>query len=167
MLVSRALDEVLPSAYQSFSCGNLDLDAYLLRFARTNHKKGIGKTFVFLNENQVVGYYTVSMACIEFKHLPDQYQKGIPKYPIPVARIGKLAVDTRFQGNGIGKRLLIDGLKRILEASLSVAAYGIIVDAKNHDVKQFYEKLGFVSYKNDPLALYLPITTVQDLFSTL
>lgn len=166
MFVSKPIDEITPSLLKDFSCGEIDLDIYLKRFAKTNHKKGIGKTFVFLNECRVVGFYTVSMASIEFCNIPARFQLGIPKYPIPVARIGRLAVDTGHQGKMIGRQLLIDALKRILDASRSIAAYGIIVNAKSDKAKIFYEKFGFMSFENEPLSLYLPIMTVIDLFES-
>ncbi len=129
---------------------------------RQNHKKSIGKSFVALVEDCVIGYYTLSMACIEFVEIPEGYNRGIPKYPAPVAKIGRLAVDIRFQGKKIGTALLIDALRKILEASKIVAACAVIVDAKNNSSKKFYSGFGFITYKSD-LSLYLPMKTVEKL----
>jgi predicted N-acetyltransferase YhbS len=162
VLIVKSIEDVDSNAFKEFSCGNDELDAYLKEFARQNHKKGIGKTFVALDEDFVVGYYTLSMACIEFAEIPEGYNKGLPKYPAPVAKIGRLAVDIRFQGKKIGSTLLLDVLKKILEASKIVAACAVVVDSKNDSAKRFYSGFGFIAYKGD-LSLYLPMKTVEKL----
>src|SRR5262245_36421983 len=97
MLLTKAIDLVTPSFYKNFSCNIDELDEYLKRFAKGNHKKNLGKTFVLLNETQVIGFYTISMAAINFYQISEMHRIGIPKFPIPVARIGKLAVDKEYQ----------------------------------------------------------------------
>lgn len=162
MLIVKSIEEIDSKAFEKFSCGNDELDIYLKEFARQNHKKDIGKSFVALFEDCVVGYYTISMACTEFIEIPEGYNRGIPKYPAPVAKIGRLAVDIQFQGKKIGAALLIDALKKILEASKAVAAYAVVVDAKNDSAKRFYEGFDFITYK-DKLSLFLPMKTVKKL----
>ena len=165
MLKTQAIDEVPPRAHYEFSCGVEELDRYLHRFAKTNHKKGIGKTFLLINEECAIGFYTVSMASIDFNKLPEKIQSGIPKFPIPVARIGRLAVAKDHKSKGFGMFLLMDALARIAEAAKSVAAYCVVVDAKNKDVAKFYARYGFDSSKDDPLCLFLPMSTVAELVS--
>jgi len=82
---------------------------------------------------------------------------------IPVAQLGRLAVNSSFQGKEIGSALLIDAFKRIKEASLTVAAYAIIVDAKNDKSKKFYNNFGFIEYKDSQLSLFLPMTSINNL----
>ena len=159
MIIVKSIDEIEAVSYKNFSCGDHELDKYLQMFARQNHKKGIDKSFVAISNECVIGFYTISMSNIEFVDLLDAHKKGLPKYPIPVAKIGRLAVDMQFQGKKIGTALLIDALGKIKEASTVVAAYAVIVDAKNEKAKKFYESFGFVSYKNE-LSLYLPMKTV-------
>lgn len=161
-LIIRSIEEVESHSFKEFSCGNNELDSYLKEFARQNHKKGIGKSFLAMLEDRVIGYYTISMASIEFREVPEVYNKGLPKYPTPVAKIGRLAVDIKFQGKKIGTALLIDALKKILEASKIIAACAVIVDAKNGSAKKFYSGFGFITYK-DNLSLYLPMKTVAKL----
>ena len=82
-----------------FDCGISELNDYLQRYARQNHKKGIAKTWVMVNSNneQVpVGYYSISMAELQRESLSDEEKKGFPRYPLPVIRIGKLAVDKQL-----------------------------------------------------------------------
>lgn len=163
MIRVKSIEEVETSLFKDFSCGNEDLDRYLKNFARQNHEKGIGKSFIALDE-KCVGYYTISMASLEFIEIPERFNKGIPRYPVPVARVGRLAVDAQFQGKKIGTALLTDALKKIWEASKTVAAYAVIVDAKNERAKKFYEGFGFTPYKNE-LSLYLPMKIVNALFT--
>lgn len=165
-LKTKAIDEVLLSCYSSFSCAVEELDTYLHRYAKNNHKKGIGKTFVLLLEGRVIGFYTVSMAGVDFNKLPGNFIAGIPKYPVPVARIGRLAVDKDYKNKGFGKFLLLDALARILEASKIIAAYCVLVDAKNIKVAKFYEQFGFEASKDDSLCLFLPIFTIAELISS-
>lgn len=155
--------EVSPETYKHFSCGRVELDEYLKRFAKGNHKKGIGKTFVLKEYHSVVGYYTISMGSIEFSNVPDEKKNGLPKYPIPIARIGRLAVNEKSQGNGIGKFLLIDALHKIYDASQVVAAYAIIVDAKDNNAKEFYKYFGFMDCLHQDLTLFLPMETIRQL----
>ncbi len=164
MLIIKSIEDVDSNALKEFSCGNDVLDAYLKEFARQNHKKGISKSFIALGEKSVLGYYALSMACIEFVEIPETSNRGIPKYPVPVARIGRLAVDTQFQGKKIGTVLLIDALKKIQEASKIVAAYAVVVDAKNDSAKRFYEGFGFITYKGN-LSLYFPMKSVEKLLN--
>lgn len=148
-----------------FDCGIDDLNLYLRQFAIPNDKKNIGKTFVAVSENkksQVLGYYTVSMAQVIFNELPDTVKKGIPKYPVPAMRIGKLAVDMRFQGNDIGALLLRNALLRAISISSEVAIYCVIVDAINEKAKSFYIKYGFIPFYENPLTLVLQLKTIKD-----
>lgn len=160
MLIVKSIEEIESNAFKEFSCGNDELDTYLKEFARQNHKKGVGKSFLALDGNRVIGYYTLSMSCIEFVEIPEGYNRGLPKYPSPVAKIGRLAIDVNFQGKKIGTALLIDALNKIVIASQSVAACAVIVDAKNDSAKKFYAGFGFIPYKGE-LSLYLPMKTVE------
>ena len=92
---------------KDFDCGIEALNKYLRQFDITNDKKNIGKTFVAVdksNPDKTIGYYTVSMAQILFNELPEVIRKGLPGYPIPAMRIGKLAIDSEFQGKNVEER---------------------------------------------------------------
>jgi len=160
-----AITEVSASSYKSFSCGVEALDEYLKRYARGNHKKGIGTTFVLIEEEEVAGYYTISMGAIEFRSIPFVYQSGVPKYPTPIARIGRLAVASHKKGKKLGRILLMDAVCRIWNAAQSVAAYGIVVDAKNEEVAGFYQHFGFVRFDDASLSFFLPFSFVRELLN--
>lgn len=162
--VTLPILDVALETYKHFSCGKIELDEYLKRYAKGNHKKGIGKTFL-LKEDSVLGFYTVSMGSLEISLLPEDKRKGLSQYPMPIAKIGRLAVDEKVKGNGIGKFLLIDALHRIYQASQSIAAFAIIVDAKDKEAKEFYKHFGFIECKDRELTLFLPMETVRLSFS--
>ena len=152
---------------KGFDCGIDELDQYLRQFAIPNDKKNIGKTFVAVLESKPdkpIGYYTVSMARILFTDLPDTIKKGLPKYPVPAMRIGKLAVDSHFKGLRIGSVLLKDALMRAVNISSEVALNCVIVDALNETetAKSFYLKYGFVAFEDNPLTLVIPLKTIKE-----
>ncbi len=149
-----------------FDCGISELNDYLQRYARQNHKKGIAKTWVMVNSNneQVpVGYYSISMAELQQESLSDEQKKGFPRYPLPVIRIGKLAVDKQLQGQRLGELLLVDIFKRGIRISQDIGVVGFLVDAINERAKQFYLKYGFSPLVNSPLSLFLPMTRISQL----
>lgn len=149
---------------EDFDCGEESLNLYLRRYARQNHERNIARTFVALDGgSQVLGYYSLASTSIEFKSLPENYAKRVPKYPVPAARIARLAVDRSMQGKGLGARLLVDALKRILTASTEIGMYIVLVDAKDDRAKAFYRHYGFVELANEPMTLFLPIQTVRGL----
>ncbi len=149
-----------------FDCGISELNDYLQRYARQNHKKGIAKTWVMVNSNneQVpVGYYSISMAELQRESLSEEEKKGFPRYPLPVIRIGKLAVDKQLQGQRLGELLLVDIFKRGIRISQDIGVVGFLVDAINERAKQFYLKYGFSPLVNSPLSLFLPMTRISQL----
>jgi len=110
-----------------------------------NHKKGIAKTWVAIpqsGENEVVGYYSISMAELKRESLPNQSTKGLPRYPILVMRIGKLAVTQTMQGKHLGETLLVDAFAKVIRLSEDI---GVTVDALNESAKAFYLKYGFLT----------------------
>ena len=149
----------------SFSCGIPALDEYLHRYARQNDEKNIARTFVAVNgDNRVLGYHSVSATRIEFEALPADLHRRLPHYPVPAALIARLAVDTTVADQELGARLLIDALRRILNASSEMAVKVVVVDAMNEQAKAFYRHFGFVPIPGQDLQLFLPIETVAQLF---
>ncbi len=149
----------------NFDCGIENLNQYLARYALQNDKKSIGKTFVAVsheNRKKVLGYYTVSMAQVELQDLPREMQKGLPRYPVPAMRIGRLAIDLSAQGKGIGSFLLRDALLRALSLSSEVGTHCVLVDAIDENAKRFYLRYGFMAFETHPLTLVLPLKTIAD-----
>ena len=149
-----------------FSCRKPPLNQYLQRHARQNDVNNISKTFVAVDEKNVVhGFYTLSAASIEFEELPEDAAKNIPKYPIPAARIGKFAVDKNSSKQGLGGKLLIDALRRIESTSNKMVIKAVLVDALDEDAKGFWLKYEFIELPQRDLKLFLPIETIQQLFN--
>ena len=148
---------------KDFDCSIAEMNTYLSRFALTNDKKNISKAFAATSEKdpaKPLGYYTVSMAQILFKEVPPEMRTGLPKYPVPAMRIGKLAVDKSMQNKGLGGLLLKDALLRAVNISPEVAIHCVLVDALNEQAKKFYLKYGFIPFKENRLTLALPIKTI-------
>lgn len=149
---------------EEFDCGVEALNTYLRRYARQNHEKNIARTYVAVDEaKQVLGYYSLASASIEFESLPADYVKRLPKYPVPAVRIARLAVSKEAQGKGLGERLLVDALKRILAVSAEVGVHVILVDAKNDKARAFYQRYGFGELYDESTTLFMPLETVRAL----
>ena len=151
-----------PLTKAAFDCGYTELNQYFRQYAYKNDRLYIGKTFVAITEaDQVAGYMTISTALIAAESLPEGLRAKLPRYPVPAFRIGKLAVDLRFQGNGSGRWLLTQALKKAVEVSASVGLYAVLVDAIDEKAKSFYVKYGFVPFEAHPLTLVLPLATIK------
>ncbi|HET6568112.1 MAG TPA: GNAT family N-acetyltransferase [Rhodothermales bacterium] len=148
-----------------FDCGEPEMNEYLLRFARQNDRKETGRTYVAVRPagKRVLGYYTLSAGAVAFEHLPPTVRKRIARYPVPVAHLGRLAIDHSVQGQGLGSALLFDALRRVSKVSEEMAIYAVEVRALHDVARTFYVKFGFKPLMNDPLRLYLPIQTARHL----
>ena len=143
----------------AFDCGEPSLNDYLQRFARQNAELFLGRTYVAAVPGQprIAGYYTISSGSVGREDLPE---KRLPRYPIPVVLIGRLAVDKGAQGQGLGEFLLQDALKRSAQLAQHLGIYAVVVDALNEQARSFYRKYGFAETSDDPMRLYLPIKKV-------
>lgn len=146
-----------------FDCGILELNSYFQKYAKQNHKKGIAKTWVMVNSDNPeipVAYYSVSMAEIQRENLSDEMKKGLPRYPLPVIRIAKLAVDKDSQGQKLGELLLVDIFQRGIKIAQDIGVIGFLVDAINEKAKLFYLRYGFTPLIDSPLSLFFPIKSI-------
>ena len=147
-----------------FQCGVEALDRYLKKQAKQDIKRRIGRVFVSTkpdNPKVVIGYYTLSTLSIELNQLPEKIARKLPKHPVPVALIGRLAISNAAQGQGVGKLLLADAIKRTLAVSDQIAIYAMVVDAINDNAKGFYEQFGFSRLSDDSSRLFLPLISVR------
>lgn len=147
----------------SFDCGSVELNSFLKTKARQNQSVGFNKTFVAIHggdkSKKVQGYYSLSMGEIDLSALPTDMLKKLPKHPVPVARMGRLAVDSATKGQGLGTLLLVDAMKKVRGASESIGVYALMVDAKDDPAKNFYLKYGFIPLLDDPMTLFLPLAS--------
>lgn len=146
---------------ENFDCGEDTLNTFLKKFARQNDERGLGRTFVLIEveKTEILGYYTLASGSVTFEQVPE----NLPRYPIPVAHLGRLAVDKRTKGQGFGELLLIDALKRINKISEQLGIYAVEVIALNESAKKFYLKYGFKELLDDKFHLYLPIKIIKKL----
>jgi GNAT superfamily N-acetyltransferase len=148
----------------SFDCGDNDLNDFLRRYARQSHERGASKTFLAISkedEKTILGFYSLSPASIEFTRVPAAIRKGLGRYEVPVFRLGRLAISTAFQGQGLGGQLLVAAGKRCLRAASEVGGVALLIDAKNEDVAQWYAKYGAKPLSDAPLSLILPLETLS------
>lgn len=158
----RSLDAVHDRA--EFDCGSDPLNRYLTAQASQDVRRKVSACFVATDRNSgaIAGYYTLSAASVPLTDLPDKLISKLPRYvSVPAARLGRLAVDTAFQGQGIGGVLLFDALTRAIKSDLM--AFAMIVDAKDAAAARFYQHHGFVAFHDHPSALFLPLATAERL----
>jgi len=114
----------------------------------------------------ILGYYTLSSYGVDVGELPAPIAKKLPRYPlIPVTLLGRLAVDRRHHGYGIGEFLLLDALHRASRHAVDVAAAAVIVDAIDPAAARFYQRFGFMPFPSTRSRLFLPMKTVAALFA--
>jgi GNAT superfamily N-acetyltransferase len=164
------LVELLRSAHdrEGFSCGNTMLDRYLKEQAGQDLRRGCATPFVLspdANQSVILGYYTLSSYGIDTGELPLDVARKLPRYPlIPATQLGRLAVDKRHQGEGIGEFLLMDALHRCLTQSVPIAAAAVVVEAIDDRATQFYRHFGFTPFPSSTGRLFILTKTVKALF---
>ena len=149
----------------SFSCGEPSLDRYLRRQASQDARRRVARVFVASGDppERIAGYYTLTAASFEKDDLPAALARRLPHYPVPAAVIGRLAVDLRSQGSGLGEVLLLDAIHRVVRAGDTIGVYAVVVDALHDRASAFYARYGFAPFPSQPLRLYLPLRTFEQL----
>lgn len=145
----------------AFDSGSAPLNRYLREQVTQDVRRRVTACFVALNaDHQIAGYYTLASASVLLSDLPAAIAKRLPRYPtVPAVRMGRLAIDQNFQGQGLGGALLADALQRAARAE--IAAYALLVDAKDTHAAAFYQHHGLLALPDTPLTLFLPLATVQ------
>ena len=140
---------------RNFSCGVDALDVYLRRFARQHAESNVSRTYVAAEAAAIQGFYSLAMSAIRKENLPPKHLSRFPNFPLPVARLARLAVDTRYQRQGLGELLLADALQRCLRLSEEIGMIGVVVDAKDEKARGWYERYEFERLPDSPLTLWL------------
>jgi GNAT superfamily N-acetyltransferase len=151
----------------AFDCGNDELNRYLKRQARQDADKYAAAPFVLIEAEAptIRAYYTLSSSLLPLTELPVELAKKLPRYQhLPVTLLGRLARDKTIQDKGIGEFLLIDALRRSLEAAHEIAAMAVVVDAKNAEAERFYRHFNFLPFQRTPQRLFLPMQQIAQLF---
>jgi predicted GNAT family N-acyltransferase len=146
-----------------FDCGVEALNAWLQQTAQQHSRKGISRTFVAVDEaaqQRILGFYSLTASEAESPSLPDELRKKLPR-KVPIVLLGRLARATSMRGKALGELLLVDALRRIVNAAQEVGIAAILVDAKDEAAARFYEKFGFVRLPDTPDRLIMSISTAR------
>lgn len=148
-----------------FSCGHASLDEFIRRYAGQNEKSGMSRTFVAVRpgETRVAGYFVLAAGSVAYETLSESQRKRLPRYPVPTAHLGRLAVDRSAQGRGLGSYLLMDALCRVAAADRHIGVHAVEVVAIDDAAKRFYLKYGFAELLDDPRHLFIAMRTVRAL----
>lgn len=150
-------------AVESFACGVASLDDWLKRRARANQAEGASRTYVLCDNAEVIGYYTIASGGIAAADVHGRFRRNMPD-PIPVAILGRLAVDARHHGRGIGRALFRDAALRLVHAADILGIRGMIVHAISDEAKTFYQTLGLRPAPHEPMTL---MATLRELRAAL
>jgi GNAT superfamily N-acetyltransferase len=166
----RWVEEAVAKSHHrsAFDCGDEEPNTFLARYARQSHDRGGSKTFVTVpaaGDPTVMGFYSVSPASIAFDEAPEVIRRSFGRHDVPAFRLARLAVDRRFQRQGLGGQLLLAAGRRCLRVSVEVGGVALLIDAKNPDVAAWYAGYGAVALDDRPLILVLPLATVAEALS--
>jgi len=144
-----------------FDCGEDALNIFLQKLARQQAARDFSRTYVAVDDEQprIRGFYAMSAGAIQFENWPEGLK--LPRYPIPVARIGRLAVDSRDQGSGVGRALLRHALQTSMLLADQIGLHAVVVDAKHQRAAAFYSRFGFQALQADGMTLFLLMPLIR------
>lgn len=151
---------------EGFDCGNEPLNLFLKQTARQHAERGISRTFVLVEEDasvpkRILGFFSLNLCQLKADALPPEKTGRFPR-AVPGVRLGRLAVAKEFQGQGIGRTLLVGAMGKFMEIFNTAGGIGLFVDAKDQQARRYYEQFGFVSLPSNELELFLPVKTIQE-----
>ena len=150
----------------AFRCGKGPLDVFLHRLVSQYEKRNLGRTCVLVRpgDTRIFGYYTLASGSVSFEVIPPLPARRLPKHPLPVILLARLAVDQAVQGRRLGERLLIDALRRSASLAGELGVHAVEVHAIDEKAREFYRRYGFVPLADRDLHLYLPVSTILRLW---
>jgi GNAT superfamily N-acetyltransferase len=156
----RRVEKLRPEhPIEGFDCGREELNRYLLRFAWANQQAGAAQTYIGLAGNTVAGYHTLAVSQVSREEAPERLSSsprgGLARHPVPIMLLARLAVDRRWQGQGVGKALLNDAMRRTLQAAEIAGIRALAVHAKDEEARRFYQKFDFIPSPTDPMHLFV------------
>jgi GNAT superfamily N-acetyltransferase len=153
-----------PHDLAAFNSGVASLDDWLRRRARANQVSGASRTFVATEDNRVVGYYALASGAIAVGPSVGRFCRNMPD-PIPVAVLGRLAIDRAQQGRGLGRALFRDCAMRVGQAADVIGIRGIVVHAISDEAKAFYLAIGFEPSPSEPMTLMVTLANIRAVLS--
>lgn len=147
----------------NFDCNEVTLNDWLQKRALRNQVSGASRIFVVCNaEREVRAYYCLSAGAIAHYEAPKNLRRNMPN-PLPVVVLGRLAIDQKVQGKGLGSALLKDALLRVVQVSLETGVFAVLVHALSDSAKKFYLSRGFVESPIQPMTLFMTVKTIRSL----
>ena len=146
---------------EEFTCGQPELDRFLIRHALQAQQTNSSQTYVAVSGTEVAGFYTIVAGEVRHADAPDRVVKGMPRHPIPLLVLARLAVHTKMQGQGLGSGLLLDALERTLQVADVVGVRALAVHAKDDRATAFYRHFGFEPSPTDPRHLFMIIKDIR------
>lgn len=148
-------------AVEEFTCGQPDLDRFLIRHALQAQQMNSSQTYVGLSGQTIIGFYTIIAGEVRHADAPERIVKGMPRHPIPLLVLARLAVHREWQGRGIGSGLLLDALGRTLHVADIIGVRAIAVHAKDSSATAFYQHFGFVPSPTDNRHLFMLLKDIR------
>jgi hypothetical protein len=160
---------------KAFDCGKPKMNEFFARFAAKHMDKGLSSTWVLPahfpedgKKTAVAAYYTLASSTIEREDIPEGAINGsLPRYPIPVVMLARMAIDNRYQGKGYGKKALVSALRHSVQLTTApngLPAIGLILDILDDDAKGFYDKFEiFHPFTDNPMRLFAPMNVLRQI----
>ena len=148
---------------ESFDCGHVALNEFLQRFALVNQRSNSSQTYASCNAGQVAGFYSLAVGSVEPSHSAPRVIKGIPRHPVPVMILARLAIDQRYQRQGLGKALLKNALLRTVQAADIAGIRALLVHAKDEEARNWYRQWEFEESPTDAYHLFLLVKDLKAL----
>lgn len=137
-----------------FDCGHKALNTFIRLHALSGQQANISQTYVAVVGQTIVGYHTLVVGDVAYADAPERLAKGLPRHPVPILLLARLAVDQTWQGKGLGAALVADAMRRTLQVADIAGVRALLVHAKDEEAKSFYAHLGFEPFPGEPLILY-------------
>jgi GNAT superfamily N-acetyltransferase len=146
---------------EQFSCGQPELDRFLIRHALQAQQSNSSQTYVAVSDSEVVGFYTIVAGEVQHAQAPERVVKGMSRHPIPLLVLARLGVHISAQGRGIGSGLLLDALGRTLQVADVIGVRALAVHAKDDRAVAFYRHFGFTPSPTDARHLFMIIKDIR------
>jgi GNAT superfamily N-acetyltransferase len=146
---------------KSFDCGDASMNDFFQRYARQGHESGAAKTFLAIGEDNksILGFYSLAPGALAYADAPETVRRGLARHEVPGFRLARIAVDLRWQRQGLGGQLLAAGVRRCLRAAAEIGGVVLIIDAKNDRAAQWYTGYGAIPLTERPLTLVMSLST--------
>jgi GNAT superfamily N-acetyltransferase len=147
---------------KSFDCGDATMNDFFKRYARQSHESGAAKTFLAIDSSEkrsILGFYSLAPGAIVYADTPEAIRRGLARHEVPGFRLARLAVDVRWQGQGLGGQLLAAAARRCLRVAAEVGGVVLIIDAKNDRAAGWYGSYGAVALSGRALTLVMSLDT--------